>query len=118
MPVSGLRVSRRSEPRAVHELEVTIELVGSSANRADQVTRVPNAWLQTTEQPGAESSDKSPPAAVAAITDIRTIHENIGHQGVRRTLWYARRELGVRRATKTAVRDVVKLLLLSLVCVA
>ncbi|KAF0302794.1 hypothetical protein FJT64_025125 [Amphibalanus amphitrite] len=75
---------------AEYELEVTIELVGSAANRADEMTRVSNAWLQA-----ADSPDKSPPAAVAAITssaspgDIRAIHENIGHQGVRRTLWYA-----------------------------
>ncbi|KAF0287354.1 Rho guanine nucleotide exchange factor 17 [Amphibalanus amphitrite] len=99
---------------AEYELEVTIELVGSAANRADEMTRVPNAWLQAADRPAADSPDKSPPAAVAAITssaspgDIRAIHENIGHQGVRRTLWYARRELGVRRVTKTAVRDVVR----------
>ncbi|XP_043219799.1 uncharacterized protein LOC122380580 [Amphibalanus amphitrite] len=99
---------------AEYELEVTIELVGSAANRADEMTRVPNAWLQAADRPAADSPDKSPPAAVAAITssaspgDIRAIHENIGHQGVRRTLWYARRELGVRRVMKTAVRDVVR----------
>ena len=97
-----------------YRLEVTIDLVPSAANRADEVTRVPNTWLQTTEQPPADSSDKLPPLAAAAITasassgDIRAIHENIGHQGVRRTLWYARRELGVRRVTKTAVQDVVR----------
>ena len=95
-----------------YELEVTIELVASAVNRADEVTRVPNAWLQTADQPTTDSS-KAQPVAVAAITsasagDIRTIHENIGHQGVRRTLWYARRELGVRRASKPAVRDVVR----------
>ncbi|KAF0296723.1 Methyl-CpG-binding domain-containing protein 13 [Amphibalanus amphitrite] len=95
-----------------YELEVTIELVASAVNRADEVTRVPNAWLQTADQPTTDSS-KAQPVAVAAITsasasDIRTIHENIGHQGVRRTLWYARRELGVRRVSKPAVRDVVR----------
>ena len=97
-----------------YDLEATVALVPSAANRADELTRVPREWLQQS----AASSDMSPPppgpAAAAAVTavasaeEVHAVHANVGHQGVRRTLWYARRELGTRRVTRTMVREVVR----------
>ncbi|KAF0302376.1 Intracisternal A-particle Pol-related polyprotein [Amphibalanus amphitrite] len=86
-------------------LAVSVELVPSANNRADELTRVPGEWLKV-----------KPPEAVGVVAAVRTaraediqaVHESVGHQGVRRTWWYARRELGSGAVTKSAVRAVVK----------
>ena len=92
-----------------YDLSVTVKLVPSAANRADGLTRVPADWLKV-------GSDRAP-AVVAAVNrpvrparagDILAVHQNIGHQGVRRTLWYARRELGRAAVTKSAVHAAVR----------
>ena len=71
------------------------------------------------DRAGEEVTEPLQPAAAAAaaaasdcavdgnVAQIRAIHENIGHQGVRRTLWYLRRE-GAKWATKPAVRAVIE----------
>ena len=95
---------------AEYELEVSVTLVPSAANRADELTRVPKEWLQP-KKPAEQPPEPPVVAAVrkaASASELRAVHENIGHQGVRRTLWYARRELGTTRVTKSAVRAIVK----------
>ena len=95
------------------QLSMTVTLVRSEHNPADTLTRVPKEWLR------ADRPEKGPPplmVAAAATADrqtdhdaakIRAVHENIGHQGVRRTLWYLRRD-GHQWATKKAVRSVIQ----------
>ncbi|KAF0291481.1 uncharacterized protein FJT64_010401 [Amphibalanus amphitrite] len=92
-------------------LRLTVVLVKSADNLADALTRVPKEWLQTPDpEPAAR------PVAAAAIADprpdvdparIRAVHESTGHQGVRRTLWYVRRNEDAR-ATRSAVRAVIQ----------
>ena len=99
------------------KLEMTVTLVRSEQNPADALTRVPKEWLRA-ERSGDEQSSEPPLVAAAAatrgreITDsdmatIRAVHGNIGHQGIRRTLWYLRRD-GHPWATKSAVRAVIR----------
>ena len=90
---------------------MTIGLVKSADNPADALTRVPKEWLRVQ---GPE--DGPVPSAVAAAANrrpdvgpaqIRAVHEATGHQGVRRTLWYVRRDQDAR-ATRSAVRAVIR----------
>ena len=92
-----------------YDLTVSVQLVPSAANRADALTRVPSDWLKVgpDSTAGAVAAVRSTPRTARA-GDILAVHENIGHQGVRRTLWYARRELGSAAVTKSAVRAVVR----------
>lgn len=93
------------------QLTMTISLVKSADNPADALTRVPKEWLR------ARDPDDGPvPATVAAAANrrpdvdpaqIRAVHEATGHQGVRRTLWYVRRDQDAR-ATRSAVRAVIR----------
>ena len=85
-------------------LAVSVELVPSANNRADELTRVPREWLKVkpTEAVGVVAAVRT-----ARAEDIQAVHESVGHQGTRRTLWYARRELGSGAVTKSAVRAVV-----------
>ncbi|XP_043206644.1 uncharacterized protein LOC122372990 [Amphibalanus amphitrite] len=101
------------------QLTITIELVKTDENPANVMTRVPKEWLRACraeEEAGAITC--AAPVAAAVVTDgeptppdtaamIRAVHENIGHQGVRRTLWYLRRD-GEQWATKPAVRAVIR----------
>ncbi|XP_043245437.1 uncharacterized protein LOC122393477 [Amphibalanus amphitrite] len=98
------RVAVFKQLSSEYDLVVTVELVPSAANRADELTRVPKEWIRT----GSEQ----PTGVVAAVRtarpeDIMAVHESVGHQGVRRTWWYARRELG-KSVTKSAVRQIVR----------
>ena len=45
--------------------------------------------------------------AVAKKGHIASIHQQVGHPGVRRTLWYARRELPGTLLQRADVRDVI-----------
>ncbi|XP_043244736.1 uncharacterized protein LOC122393130 [Amphibalanus amphitrite] len=100
------------------QLSVTIGLVRSAGNPADTLTRVPKQWLQSAKDTGParrvvaagdrQSGDSA--ASTGSETDrarARRIHETTGHQRIRRTLWYVRRELGptVRRSM---VREIVQ----------
>ncbi|KAF0307460.1 hypothetical protein FJT64_021224 [Amphibalanus amphitrite] len=86
------------------QLTITIKLVKSDENPADEMTRVPKEWLRAcrAEEETAAVTGAVPVAAAVApdgesthpdtAAKIRAVHENIGHQGVRRTLWYLRRD--------------------------
>ena len=98
------------------QLAVTVGLVRSAENPADQLTRVPNNWLQAARQPAqrvAAAGDRAPcDRAARAVSEAdraraRQIHETTGHQGIRRTLWYVRRELGPT-ASRSLAREVVQ----------
>ena len=96
-----------------YDLNVTVKLVPSAANRADRLTRVPGDWLKVGPDSAgggvvAAVSKAARPARPARAGDVLAVHESIGHQGVRRTLWYARRELGSMAVTKSAVRAAVR----------
>ena len=94
-------------------LEMTTTLVTSEQNPADRLTRVPKKWLREVEQDKGRQGDSAVAAAAAdeqlAVDpeQIRAIHDRTGHQGIRRTLWYARRDLN-GRVTRAAVREVVE----------
>ena len=85
-----------------YDLQVTVSLVPSHENKADSLTRVPEKWLRKV----------GVPSVVGAVVDdsvgerIRRVHHEAGHPGVRRTLYFVRRQdagVGYRQ-----VRDVVR----------
>ena len=63
-------------------LTVTVQLVKSGANRADELTRVRKRWL---EQRGLN-------AVTTAIGDVRAMHEQY-HMAVELT-WYLAKKMG------------------------
>ena len=75
-------------------LTLTVELVKSGANRADELTRVRKRWL---EQKGLN-------AVSTAIEEVRAMHEQ-HHMGVERT-WYLAKKMG-RGVDKDMVKRVV-----------
>ncbi|KAF0297012.1 hypothetical protein FJT64_005559 [Amphibalanus amphitrite] len=113
------RVDIIRELVAEFQLTITIKLVKSDENPADEMTRVPKEWLRAcrAEEETATATGAVPVAAAVApdgesthpdtAAKIRAVHENVGHQGVRRTLWYLRRD-GEQWATKPAVRAVIR----------
>ena len=88
-------------------LTIDVSLVPSESNLADQLTRVPQRWFNAMKE-GVNPA--SPTCAVSIeVPDedqIRTIHHNNGHLGVKKTYYFVRRVYP--SATKTAVRAVVK----------
>ena len=93
-------------------LHVTVTLVRSAENPADALTRVPKDWLRDgmtsddaigAEEVGILSETAAAAACGAADSDsaanqtlsasIRAVHENAGHPGIRRTLFFARRDV-------------------------
>ncbi len=84
-------------------MEITVEKVRSSDNKADSLTRVPKRWL------GANASCDAAALVGAAVNDvteaIRRIHD-IHHLGVDRTWELARIRLG-EQISKRMVRRVV-----------
>lgn len=108
------------------QLSLTVTLVASRENRADSLTRVPKEWL--TSDAGAEvvgddvtappSCDVGGEAVACAVTAdsadslaiedaIKGVHQRAGHPGIRRTLYFVRRDVS-RDVTRAAVRDVVR----------
>ena len=85
-------------------LSVTIELVRSEMNLSDRFTRVPQKWLMRGDRVVAAAAPTSP-AQVELRARVAAVHHQVGHPGVRKTLWYARRELpeNVRREDARAV---------------
>ncbi|KRY27734.1 Pol polyprotein, partial [Trichinella spiralis] len=70
-------------------LELEVDLVKSACNKADELTRVPRRWLKP---------PTAGPALVCAATAvlgvermIADVHHAMGHPGIRRTLYFARR---------------------------
>ena len=98
-------------------LKVDVTLVRSGENPADVLTRVPRQWLQERDRPpvkkgGASAAGPGRAAAacaeaIAEKSQIASIHQQVGHPGVRRTLWYARRELPGTLVRRADVRDVI-----------
>ena len=70
-------------------LAVSVTLVRSCENRADALTRVPREWLRDNVVAAALVSSGDPSIG-AAISDV---HERAGHPGVRKTLYFARRDI-------------------------
>ena len=81
-----------------------MELVRSQANLADQLTKVPQRWLDVlwkeTEPVCAASMEEQ------KSTRIRAIHQRSGLPGVRRTLYFVRQVSPA--VSKAAVRTMVK----------
>ena len=77
------RLSTIKELVVEYELTVDVELVRSQANRANQLTRVPQRWLDVLRK-------ETEPVCAASMkeqesTRIQAIHQRSGHPGVRRT---------------------------------
>ena len=87
-------------------LQLTVTLVRSSENRADCLSRVPAEWLHDV----AEEDQSELCGAVVGAADggegrqaaIRDVHVRAGHPGVRRTLFFARREISPSVTRKEA----------------
>lgn len=91
-----------------YKLKLSVQLVPSAANRADELTRVPQRWLRALAE--AEREQTSPAclavAPEAGVDDVITrVHHDSGHPGVRRTLYFVKRVSPT--VTKRQVRDVV-----------
>lgn len=87
-----------------YELKVDIALVPSHANAADVLTRVPRNWIKH-----FEDSHQSPVCVAACSMSprrLRDLHEQTGHQGVERTLYFARKIDST--VPRSAVTEVVK----------
>ena len=97
------------------QLSITVGLVRSADNPADALTRVPKNWLHPVKEPAQCAAavggrdpretelDADPETDLARA---RLIHETTGHQGIRRTLWYVRREMGPL-VSKRMVRQII-----------
>ena len=74
-----------------YDLSLSVALVPSAANLADPLTRVPCEWLKLCK----ESVEPSFPCGAAespSVDDrVKAIHHTTGHQGVKRSLYFARR---------------------------
>ena len=110
-------------------LRLSVTLVRSAENRADALTRVPKDWLRNVSvtrecespSPGVSAAvvSEPPPLAGAAAgrADSGTAdelcaavcqsHDRAGHPGVRRTLYFARRDVS-RDVTRAMARAVVE----------
>lgn len=69
-----------------YDLSVDIALVPSSRNKADALTRVPQCWLRNNLSPSVDGV-----CCAATAFDIKQTHEKTGHQGIDRTLYFARK---------------------------
>ena len=127
------RVDIIKQLAAEFELHLTVSLVRSADNKADCLSRVPAEWLRGTaeeDQPGlcgavVGAGDISEPDDSSCTDDggsigadgaedgeedrqaaIRDVHVRAGHPGVRKTLFFARREISsdvTRREAGVAV---------------
>lgn len=84
-----------------YSLCLIIQLVPSTSNRADELTRVPKKWLSR-----ANDDELCTVAATVSDQDIANIHTTSGHPGVRRTMYFCRRLYPTVR--RKHVRDVVR----------
>ena len=125
------RVDIIKQLAAEYSLQLTVTLVRSEDNKADCLSRVPAEWLRDTaeeDRPGlcgavVSAGDTSETDAVSCSDDdvsadgavdgeddrraaIRDVHVRAGHPGVRRTLFFARREISTG-VTRKEVRIVV-----------
>ena len=89
-------------------LTLSVTLVRSAENRSDAITRVPAEWLRHARDAGDEPAAGSAAALCGgdrASPTVSEVHDRAGHPGVRRTLYFARREItgGVTRAEAQSV---------------
>jgi transposase InsO family protein len=99
--LSEMLIRRRldilSELTKQEGLDVTVELVPSAQNKADELTRVPKKWLtaQVTSIGAAALAAVGgrPQTAAATTDDVKCIHDR-NHFGVDRTLELARKKFG------------------------
>ena len=79
-------------------LEMTIELIPSTHNKADVMTRVPAKWLK---------KEKKDEVVAMSVEDVAKIHRAVGHPGVRRTWYFAKRKdpKATRRSAQQVVND-------------
>ena len=93
------------------ELKVTVTLVRSAENRADALTRVPKDWVTAGDRVDAKVTAAGGAACRAEdhrdLSRVREAHCRAGHPGVRRTLYFARRDVS-RDVTRAAARAVVE----------
>ncbi|KAF0304639.1 Open rectifier potassium channel protein 1 [Amphibalanus amphitrite] len=92
-------------------------------NRSDTLTRVPSLWLRQDSQPADQRPSDGQPVAAAAVVGsevgdgggavtvdfrqaVTDVHVRAGHPGVRRTLYFARRDVSSSISRKV-VREVV-----------
>ena len=107
----------------VAELGVTlsVSLVRSSQNRSDTLTRVPSEWVRQDGQPANDQLTNERAVAAVAVdrpdagggvdaADLRAaiadVHIRAGHPGVRRTVYFARRDVSSSIPRKV-IREVV-----------
>ncbi|XP_045124573.1 uncharacterized protein LOC123512301 [Portunus trituberculatus] len=94
------------------ELVMSVTLVRSSENRADALTRVPGEWVRG-DKDGSAVSVAAVAAASAAssrdssVASVADVHIRAGHPGVRRTLFFARRDIS-RAVTRAEARATVR----------
>ena len=77
------RLSIVAELVAAYSLSVSVELVASALNKADALTRVPQAWLRS-----LTSGEQSKGDCVALVSSLEHQHQQ-HHFGVERTLHLA-----------------------------
>ena len=97
------RVSLLAALVTEYQLDVSVEYVASSCNKADDLTRVPQEWLKLRPGPSAAGCGAQ---TVSAEALIRTVHESCGHPGIRRTLYFTRKK--DRTVRRQQVREVVR----------
>ena len=88
------------------ELVLSVTLVRSAENHADALTRVPEEWVRSDKDELAVGA-----AAVggqdSAVASVADVHIRAGHPGIRRTLFFARREIS-RAVTRAEAREAVR----------
>ena len=90
-----------------YALSMDVTLVKSSQNKADQLTRVPRRWIDAIRR-NTEPVQPTCTASVSSVgsDQIRTVHRQSGHPGVRRTLYFVKQIDPT--VSKASVRTVVK----------
>ena len=82
-------------------LKMTVTLIPSARNKADVMTRVPKKWLRKEDEMGVVAMN---------VEDVAEVHRTVGHPGVQRTLYFAKRKdrQATRRSAQQAVKDCVE----------
>ena len=91
-----------------YALLMDVSLVKTSQNKADQLTRVPQRWLDAIKR----NTGPVQPACTASVSSvgldqIKIVHRQSGHPGVWRTLYFVKQIApGVSKvAVKTVIRE-------------
>ena len=84
------------------QLSVTVSYVRSESNKADVLTRVPSKWLKPRpEHIAGAAYEQTADIKVA----VKNIHESFGHPGIKRTQYFAAKN--VPHLSKKVTREVV-----------